>query len=64
MYRTVFASIGCLLLASIAIAKESATIGQRAPEITMTGVDGKEFKLSEITGCGKNVALIFSRAHW
>ena len=64
MYRSALTALSCLLLASIAVAKEPAQVGQPAPDITMTGIDGKEFKLSEITGSGKNVALIFSRAHW
>jgi len=64
MFRTALAGVACLLLASVAIAKEPAAIGQAAPDITMTGVDGKEFKLSDITGSGTNVALMFSRAHW
>ena len=38
--------------------------GKPAPDITVTGVDGEEFKLSDITGSGKHVALMFSRAHW
>lgn len=64
MFRTAMAGAACLILASVARANEPAPIGQTAPDITMTGVDGKEFKLSDITSSGKNVALIFSRAHW
>ncbi len=56
---------GCsLILASCGYAEDPVQIGQPAPDFTMTGIDGKEFKLSDITNSGKNVALIFSRAHW
>ena len=44
--------------------QNTVEVGKAAPDITMTGIDGKDFKLSEITGSGKNVALMFSRAHW
>jgi len=58
-------SLGCcLFLVSAANAKEPVKVGQSAPDITLTGIDGKQFKLSDVTGSGKNVALIFSRAHW
>ena len=56
------------LLCSVALAQETQpvalTVGVDAPDMTMTGIDGKEFKLSDVTGAGKNVALMFSRAHW
>ena len=56
---------GCsLLLSAACIAEEKVEIGKPAPDITLTGIDGKDFKLSDITGSGKNVALMFSRAHW
>ena len=43
---------------------DELTAGTDAPDIILTGIDGKEFKLSDVTGSGKNVALMFSRAHW
>ncbi|MFK8115301.1 MAG: hypothetical protein AB8B91_24085 [Rubripirellula sp.] len=54
----------CLLMLSTVCSAEDVAKGQPAPDITVTGIDGKEFQLSEITGSGKNVALMFSRAHW
>jgi hypothetical protein len=56
-----------LLLGSVAIAEEATAVlkvGMRAPDIALTGIDGKSFKLSDITASGKNVALMFDRAHW
>lgn len=35
-----------------------------APDFSMTGIDGKEVKLSQLTAEGKNIVLMFSRAHW
>lgn len=45
-------------------AAETASLGKPAPDFTATGIDGKPFKLSEKTATGKNVVLMFSRAHW
>lgn len=61
--------IGCLLfLGSMAVAEEESSpvlkVGMQAPDMTLTGIDGESFKLSDITARGKNVALMFSRAHW
>jgi AhpC/TSA family len=39
-------------------------VGKPAPDLVLTGLDGNEFKLSDLTSGGKNVALMFSRAHW
>ncbi len=64
MVRSAFFLGCCLLCCWTVTAVEPVAVGSSAPEITMTGVDGREFKLSEIIGTGKNVALIFSRAHW
>lgn len=38
--------------------------GDAAPDVSLTGLDGKTFRLSQWTDRGKNVVLIFSRAHW
>ena len=56
-----------LLLPTAALAQHAGgkvSVGKPAPDFTVTGIDGKSFKLSDITATGKNVVLIFSRAHW
>ncbi|MGI9474754.1 MAG: hypothetical protein ACR2NZ_24700 [Rubripirellula sp.] len=57
-----------MLLCSTGLAQDAKTaaltVGTEAPDITLTGIDGKQFKLSDVTGSGKNVALMFDRAHW
>ena len=59
---------GCCLLLAVAVSNaadsQTVEVGSPAPDFTVTGIDGKEFKLSEVTGSGKHVALMFSRAHW
>ena len=65
MRSLVFCS--CLLLATVVHAEApnaSLAVGKPAPDFTVTGIDGKEFKLSDVTASGKHVALMFSRAHW
>lgn len=67
MKTLLYTSIVVMLLGTFAGADEkvaTVTVGKTAPDITMTGIDGKELKLSDVTGRGKNVALMFSRAHW
>ncbi|MDG2222020.1 MAG: redoxin domain-containing protein [Rubripirellula sp.] len=59
---------GCcfLLTTSILLAQErgNVAIGAKAPDFTVIGIDGKPLKLSELTGKGKHVVLLFDRAHW
>jgi len=44
---------------------EPAVVGKPAPDFTATGIDGKEFKLSDkLSGGDRNIVLIFSRANW
>lgn len=38
--------------------------GDQAPDFTMTGIDGTDLKLSDLTAQGQNVVLMFDRAHW
>jgi hypothetical protein len=38
--------------------------GDSAPDMSLVGLDATRFRLSELTGRGKNVVLLFSRAHW
>ena len=60
-------SFSCLLLSgAVCMADESpkAAVGKPAPDFTATGIDGKEFTLSKKVSGGKNIVLMFSRAHW
>ena len=59
-------ALGLLLFAASAVAQDSAKVAvdKAAPDFTVTGIDGKQFKLSDIAKRGKNVALMFSRANW
>ncbi len=61
-------SCGCLLLLGAVCLADDAplgiAIGKPAPDFTVTGIDGKQLKLSEKTASGKNIVLMFSRAHW
>ena len=36
-----------LLLGVVCLAEETVEVGKAAPDITLTGIDGKQFKLSE-----------------
>ncbi len=54
---------GLMFVTTLASAQEVA-VGKPAPDFSVTGIDGKTFKLSDKTKAGKNVALMFSRAHW
>lgn len=56
-----------MLVSSLSFAADpapTATLDKPAPNFVATGIDGKEFKLSEKTATGKNIVLMFSRAHW
>ncbi len=67
MMRISLAAGGLFLIASVLIADdpaETVAVNKPAPDFTVKGRDGKQFKLSDKTGSGKNVALMFSRAHW
>ena len=65
---------GCYLLAGLLFSTSAVAwgedgaaevvAGQPAPDFAMTGIDGEEVRLSELTAEGKNVVLMFSRAHW
>ena len=63
-------AIGVLALLSSAVSAQDAEtstvarVDEKAPDFKMTGIDGKEFSLSDVTSEGKNVVLMFSRAHW
>ena len=49
----------------LALLANTVTAGKPAPDFVATGVDGKQFKLSEkLSGNDKNIVLLFSRAHW
>ena len=65
MLRLIIAAT-TLLMACRADADEvKVQVGKPAPDFTVTGIDGKPFKLSEKLNGGKtNVAVMFSRAHW
>ena len=68
MYRTACLALALLASASLCMAADEAEIkvevGKPAPDFVMTGIDGKEFKLSDKLGKENNVVLMFSRANW
>ncbi len=61
---------GCCVLAITCIvaadeAPPKVEVGKPAPDFTVTGIDGKTFKLSDKLKSGeKNIVLMFSRASW
>lgn len=42
---------------------ERVKVGQRAPDFTLEGIDGKAISLSSFRN-QKNVILVFFRGHW
>jgi peroxiredoxin Q/BCP len=53
------AAVACLLLASAAQAIE---VGQKAPDFTLAGPDGKPVKLADLLGKGPVVVFTFIQA--
>lgn len=44
--------------------KEEIKVSSKAPDFTVTGIDGKPVKLSEKLKQKKNIVLMFDRAFW
>jgi len=64
---SVLSAVAALAAIHPAVADEPkpVAVGEEAPDFTVTGIDGKEFKLSDRIGQKeRNVVLLFSRAHW
>lgn len=64
--RKLLLPITLLFIASTSFAQEDVkvAVGKQAPDFTVTGIDSKDFKLSDKIGKDKNIVLMFSRAHW
>jgi len=57
--------LGLLTSTSAADEMPKVEVGKPAPDFSMTGIDGKMFKLSDKLKVGdRNVVLMFSRANW
>jgi peroxiredoxin Q/BCP len=54
-----FAAVACLLLASTA---QALQVGQKAPDFTLAGPDGKPVKLADLLGKGPVVVFTFIQA--
>jgi peroxiredoxin Q/BCP len=59
--RSLLCSLVATALVSLALAGGAAAleVGQKAPDFTLTGVDGKPVKLSELTAKGPVVIYTF-----
>ena len=55
--------IGAVAAAEDPPAAPSITVGKPAPDFTVTGPDGKDFKLSDFRG-KSHLVIVFGRAHW
>jgi hypothetical protein len=57
----------CLFLATSLLSAQElgeVSVGAKAPDFTVIGIDGMPLRLSELTAKGKRVVLLFDRAHW
>ncbi|MCA9127398.1 MAG: hypothetical protein KDB22_09940 [Planctomycetales bacterium] len=67
MKRLIAAAFLLLAIAPAAPARGQegkVQVGKLAPDFVVTGIDGKDFKLSSKLGKDKNIVLMFSRASW
>ena len=66
MKNLVMAGCCVFLATSFLSAQERAevSVGAKAPDFTVIGIDGMPLRLSELTAKGKRVVLLFDRAHW
>jgi peroxiredoxin Q/BCP len=54
--------VGLLAVAALASVASALEVGQKAPEFTLAGTDGKPVKLSELTAKGPIVLYTFIQA--
>lgn len=66
MNKSPFLAGAILAMASVSSFGQNTKVevGSAAPDFTVTGIDGKEFKVLQTLGKDKHVVLMFSRAHW
>ena len=61
--RTIFAALLALLASVLLVGAASALeVGQKAPDFTLNGTDGKPVKLSDLTARGPIVLYTFIQA--